>query len=189
MKRHLAIFLRMPRLGQGKRRLARDIGDLAALRFQRQQIARLRRLLGDRRWRTTLWVTPDNAARRAGGLPQGRGDLGARMARPFRLLPPGLVVLVGADIPELEPGHLWAAFRALGQAEAVFGPATDGGYWLVGLGPRRRKRPPFRNVAWSTERALGDTLRNLNGTRVAQLAPLSDIDTGADYRAWKERAR
>jgi rSAM/selenodomain-associated transferase 1 len=188
MKRHLAIFLRAPELGRGKRRLARDIGDLAALRFQRTQMARLRPLLRDPRWSATLWVTPDRAARRLQGRPQSRGDLGQRMARPFRRLPPGPVVLIGADIPELTASHVWAAFRALGRSEAVFGPATDGGYWLVGLQPRRRMRPPFHGVAWSTERALGDTLRNLSGARVAQLAPLSDIDTGADYRAWRERS-
>ncbi|WP_119422655.1 TIGR04282 family arsenosugar biosynthesis glycosyltransferase [Desertibaculum subflavum] len=188
MKRHLAIFLRAPELGRGKRRLARDIGDLAALRFQRAQMARLRPLVRDRRWSATLWVTPDRAALRL-GRPQGRGDLGQRMARPFRRLPPGPVVLIGADIPELNAGHVWAAFRALGGSEAVFGPATDGGYWLVGLSPRARRRPPFRGVAWSTEHALADTLRQLNGAKVAQLAPLSDIDTGADFRAWKERAR
>lgn len=188
MKRQLAIFLRAPQLGRGKRRLARDIGDLAALRFQRAQMARLRPMLRDRRWSATLWVTPDRAALRL-GQPQGRGDLGQRMARPFRALPAGPVVLIGADIPELTSGHVWAAFQALGMSEAVFGPATDGGYWLVGLSARARRQPPFRGVAWSTERALADTLRQLNGAKVAQLAPLSDIDTGADYRAWKERAR
>jgi len=186
MKRHLAIFLRAPELGRGKRRLARDIGELAALRFQRAQIARLYPMLRDPRWSATLWVTPDRAAG-PHDEGQGRGDLGQRMARPFRRLPPGPVVLIGADIPELTAGHVWAAFRALGANDAVFGPATDGGYWLVGLGPRRRNRPPFRGVAWSTERALADTLRQLNGARVAQLAQLSDIDTGADYRAWRQR--
>lgn len=186
MKRHLAIFLRAPQLGRGKRRLARDIGDLAALRFQRAQLGRLRPLLGDPRWSATLWVTPDRAAGPR-DRPQGRGDLGQRMARPFRRLPPGPVVLIGADIPELTAAHVWAAFRALGHAEAVFGPATDGGYWLVGLSPRARRRPPFRGVAWSTDRALADTLNQLNGARVAKLAPLGDIDTGADYRAWRQR--
>ena len=96
MRRHLAILLRAPELGRGKRRLARDIGDLAALRFQRAQVVRLRRLLRDPRWSSTLWVTPDRAALRLQAWPQGRGDLGARMARPFRRLPPGPVVLIGA---------------------------------------------------------------------------------------------
>ena len=85
---HLVIFVRAPRLGTGKRRLARDLGAVAAWRFQRQMLARLRRrLAGDPRWTTWLAVTPDRAAFERGlwpaGLrvmPQGSGDLGTRMS-------------------------------------------------------------------------------------------------------------
>ena len=60
MRRHLILFVRAPALGRGKRRLAREIGDVAALRFERLMIARLpRRLAGDARWRLRLVVTPN----------------------------------------------------------------------------------------------------------------------------------
>jgi uncharacterized protein len=75
-----------------------------------------------------------------------------------------------------------AAFRALGRADAVFGPAADGGYWLVGLSPRRPARP-FAGVRWSSEHALTDTLGNFPGRRFARLRTLQDVDTAADYRA------
>ncbi|WP_425283593.1 DUF2064 domain-containing protein [Methyloceanibacter stevinii] len=54
-------------------------------------------------------------------------------------MPPGPVVLVGSDIPRISRAHIAEAFRLLGNADAVFGPAQDGGYWLVGF-----KRSPGR---------------------------------------------
>lgn len=185
------VFARAPRLGTVKRRLARGIGAMAALRFYRRQLAAtVRPLARDRRWRCVFAVTPDHArgwGRLVRGLgspglrPQGPGDLGARMARAMRPHRPR-VVLVGCDIPGLGPADIAAAFRALGRADAVFGPALDGGYWLVGMGPRRPARP-FARVRWSGPHALADTLANFRGRRVALLRPRRDIDTAEDLRA------
>ncbi|MBX6741612.1 MAG: TIGR04282 family arsenosugar biosynthesis glycosyltransferase [Acetobacteraceae bacterium] len=185
------IFARAPRLGTVKRRLAREIGDLPALRFYRNQLAVLLRRLGrDRRWRTVLAVTPDRAAARwpvrLPCLPQGRGDLGARMQR--ALSRHRRAVLVGSDIPGVGPADIAGAFRALGRADAVFGPAEDGGYWLVGLGPRRPERP-FASVRWSSEHALADTLANFRGRRLALLRRLRDVDTAADLMALRDGRR
>ncbi len=178
------MFARAPRLGAVKRRLAREIGDRAALRFHRAGLIRLLRVsAADRRFRTVLAVTPDQAVFRlpvrVARLKQGRGDLGARMHRAFRRFPRARVVLVGCDIPEAGPADLTAAFRALGRAPAVFGPAEDGGYWLVGMAPRRPARP-FAAVRWSSEHALADTLRNFGANRVRLLRTLRDVDTAAD---------
>src|SRR4051812_45338662 len=120
---HLVLFARAPRLGVGKRRLARDIGDLAALRFERAMLRRLeRRLAGDRRWRLRLAVSPDKACRRPRLWPrylpiaaQGRGDLGVRMVRALGGCPPGPALLIGADIPALAASHVTDAFRLLGR--------------------------------------------------------------------------
>ncbi|SDB72369.1 TIGR04282 family arsenosugar biosynthesis glycosyltransferase [Belnapia rosea] len=176
------LFARLPRLGTVKRRLAREVGDVAALRFHRTQVARLVRQLGrDRRWRLELAVTPDRTRWPAGApmRDQGGGDLGRRMAR--ALGRHRRAVLVGSDIPGLGPAEIAAAFRALGRADAVFGPAEDGGYWLVGFGPRRVERP-FAGVRWSTEHALADTLANFGQVRVALLRRLRDVDTAADLK-------
>jgi rSAM/selenodomain-associated transferase 1 len=185
LARHLVIFARYPSLGTGKRRLARDIGATQALRFQRVMLAlTLRRLARDARWITWLAVTPD-ASRPwpscVATVPQGRGDLGCRMGRVARALPPGPVVIVGCDIPDMTAGHIAKAFHALGRCDAVFGPATDGGYWLVGLRRRPRFVDPFVRVRWSTEYALRDSLANLAGRQVALIDILSDVDDGAAF--------
>lgn len=183
--RHLILFARLPRLGAGKRRLARDIGAVAALRFERLMLARsLRRLGRDRRWRLRLAVTPDRAAARWPGrfraFPQGGGDLGARMRQAMAACPPGPVVLVGTDIPGLTPAHIAEAFALLARHDVVFGPASDGGFWLVGS---RHSMPAFGPVRWSSRHALEDTLANLpHRLSVGFAATLGDVDDGAAYR-------
>ncbi len=191
--RHLVVFVKAPRRGAVKTRLARDIGRAAAARFYRDCARGVVRRLCRGRWRFRLAVTPDRFAREGrfwppdiARAPQGAGDLGARMARPVRRLGPGPVVIVGSDVPDIAPGHVEAAFRALGSCEAVFGPAADGGYWLVGLRRRPAAVVPFRSVAWSSERALADTLANLPPrARVRFLGVLDDIDDGAAWRRWR----
>jgi rSAM/selenodomain-associated transferase 1 len=181
MKDTVVVFARAPRLGMVKRRLARDIGDRAALRFHRSMLNRVVRMLAaDRRFRTVVAVTPDRSylGLRVCSIGQGRGDLGARMHRVCRRYA-GRVAIVGCDIPELSTADVVAALRALGSADAVFGPAEDGGYWLVALSPRRPARP-FERVRWSSEHALADTLANFRGRRVAMLRTLRDVDRIAD---------
>ncbi len=186
-----------PRRGAVKRRLASAIGEGEALRFYRSCLAHsLMRLARDRRWLTLIAVTPDSdvfsslfpswpGVRR---VPQGRGGLGERMQRIFERLPPGPAVLVGGDIPAMRPMEIARAFRLLGSADVVLGPARDGGYWLVGMRRIPRVLKPFASVRWSSEHALADTLANLKGKRVAFAAPLADVDEKDSYRSEKERA-
>ncbi len=179
-----------------KGRLARDEGAVEALRFYRRTMrALLARLDGRGRWRCWLAVTPDAAAKDVRlwpatwtPLPQGSGDLGARMGRTMRTLPPGPVVIVGTDVPDLRSEHVAQAFKALGRFDAVFGPAVDGGYWLVGL--RRSPRTPeiFGGVRWSTPFALADTRANLGPLSAAMLETLEDIDDGPALRRWGRAA-
>lgn len=185
MRDTIILFARAPRLGTVKRRLARDIGAHAALRFHRDTLVRLlRALLAERRFQTVLALTPDGARDRIPAavmrIGQGRGDIGQRMDRACRRFPRGKVAIIGCDIPDAGAADILAAFRALGRADAVFGPAEDGGYWLVALGPRRPARP-FANSRWSTQHALADTLANFRGRRVAFLRTLSDVDTADDW--------
>jgi hypothetical protein len=192
----LVIFLKEPRPGRVKRRLARGIGAVpAAWWFRHSAMALIRRTGRDPRWRTVLAVSPDADGMASRVWPagmrriaQGGGDLGARMARIFRTAPPGRVVIVGADIPDLRPAHIAEAFAMLGRADAVFGPAADGGYWLVGLARGRRAAPAglFAGVRWSTPHALADSLATLRGHRVAFAAPLADVDTVEDLARRRE---
>jgi rSAM/selenodomain-associated transferase 1 len=187
MRNTVIVFARAPRLGAVKRRLAQEIGARAALDFHRAtMLALLRGLAADRRFRSLLAITPDRARFslpvRIPRVGQGRGNLGARMHRATARVPHGRVVIIGCDIPDARAADVLAAFRALGRADAVFGPAEDGGYWLVGLSPRRPARP-FAAVRWSTAHALADTLANFRPRRVAFLRTLRDVDTAADLRS------
>ena len=148
----------------------------------------LMRLGRDPRWRAVLAVSPDSDAsapfwpRGIERLPQGSGDLGMKMQRLFRRLPSGPAIIVGSDIPAIKASDIARAFRLLGNGDAVLGRAPDGGYWLVGLRRSPRVLAPFANVRWSGPHALADTLRNLQGRRVAFAATLGDVDTAKDYR-------
>lgn len=201
-RRHLVIFAKAPRFGQVKSRLAADIGPVAALRFYRQTLRHMLLNVGaDRRWTTWLAVTPEHYAVRLALWPmapradiaivsQGEGDLGERMGLMLEAMPPGGVVIVGADIPAVTTAHIERAFAALGDHDVVFGPAEDGGYWLVGAVGRGRTATMFDDVRWSTEHALADTIGNLApGVRVARIDTLEDVDDLASYRRWRARAK
>jgi rSAM/selenodomain-associated transferase 1 len=197
MMRSLIVMAKQPRAGAVKRRLARGIGAVAATRFYRTTMRHtLMRLVADPRWRTYLAVAPDTALAetcwpswpRVPRKAQAQGDLGARMQALFDRMPPGPVVLVGSDIPGISPGHIAEAFRLLGQADAVFGPAPDGGYWLVGFKRSPGRLAPFHDVPWSTDRALAATCANLNGRRIAFAATLRDVDTADDLRSRRNLA-
>ena len=184
-----------PHLGRVKRRLWRDIGDVAAAGFYRSCLSHIvLRLAQDRRWRTVLAVDPGHdvttvfwpSRRRIARLPQGQGDLGRRMQYLFAALPPGPAIIVGSDVPAIGAAHIADAFRLLGGADTVLGPALDGGYWLVGLRRCPRLLHPFAAVRWSSAYALADTVANLDGKRVAFAATLSDVDIAEDFR--RERA-
>lgn len=184
--RHLVIFARRPALGVGKRRLAREIGDLAALRFQRASLRRLRATL-DQNALWTLWLclTPDRAPMSLCGrreIPQGAGDLGERLTRLMGRLPSGDVVVIGSDAPQIVRTDIQAAFRALGRKSAVFGPAPDGGFWLVGLDRAARRRPPFSNVRWSTAHTLSDVITRLGSRKFEVLRELEDVDDAQSLR-------
>ena len=178
-------------MGRVKTRLARDIGPVRATLLYRRMTEQLVRAVGrDPRWRIRLAVTPDKAVRGRfwpAGLRrqgQGDGDLGARMLRAIAAAGTGPVVIVGSDIPDLRRHHIAAAFAALKGHDAVFGPAEDGGYWLIGFRHRGLAPGSFAGVRWSTRHALADSVAALRpGLRVARLCTLRDLDTGADLRA------
>ena len=191
MRRTVVLFVRAPLLGRGKRRLAREIGDLAALRFERSMIALLlRRFAKDGRWRLRIAVTPDQANYRARHwcigvetVNQDKGDLGIRMHRALANCSPGPAVLVGADIPALDARHVAEAFRLLGRHDLVFGPAEDGGFWLVGARHPRHMTPVFKQVRWSSPYAFADTLAGLpRRIRVGFADRLEDVDNADAYR-------
>ena len=202
VNQHVVVFAKVPRMGRVKTRLAHDIGFVKATAFYRQSLAHtLRTIKGNGRWTVWLAIAPDTAkvdpvilrlATTAGAqiIPQGVGDLGDRMDRVMHLLPPGPAVVIGTDIVGLTAAHIDAAFTSLGNHDAAFGPAPDGGYWLVGLKRTPIILRPFAPVRWSSQHALADTISNLpQDCRVAMLSTLNDVDTAADLpRANTNRA-
>lgn len=188
MRPTLVVMVKEPRPGRVKTRLGRDIGLTAAAWWFRHQVGALLRRIEDPRWETVLAVAPDVEGLKSRvwpehlpRVPQGPGNLGDRMARIFRTMPKGPVCIIGADIPGVTPARVAEAFTALGCHDAVFGPAPDGGYWLVGL-KRQRPVPPrlFEGVRWSTETAMADSQATMKGLSVARVATLQDVDTLAD---------
>ena len=188
---HLLVMAKQPRIGCVKTRLGAQIGAMEATRAYRVMLAdTLNTLSRDPRWQTWIAVSGVHELN-ANVWPQsvhlvdqGTGDLGDRMQRMFNTLPVGPVVIIGSDIPNIERADIAEAFHQLGRHDAVFGPAPDGGYWLVGQSRRRTVLPMFDNVRWSSEYALADTMENLNGASVAVLRQLADVDDAASYRNW-----
>lgn len=191
----LIVFAKKPEIGRVKSRLAAGIGAVSATAWYRRALTRTIRRLGGPEgatWRRVLAVAPDASvhrypwrqlpgARRWRVIGQGSGDLGERMARALDIAPPGPAVLVGSDIPDLHAVHVERAFRAVGAgAEVVFGPASDGGFWLVGVARRRHLRL-FRHVRWSSAHTLADTIAALpKGVEVALVDTLHDVDEAKD---------
>ncbi len=183
----LIVMVKEPRPGRVKTRLGQEIGMVDAAWWFRHRVRRLLREIRDLRWQVILAVSPDVAVHSRAWpadlarIPQGRGDLGTRMRRLLALPGKGPVVLIGGDIPGIRRHHVAAAFSALGANRAVFGPAGDGGFWLVGW--RAPPAPPqglFEGVRWSTPQALSESLATLPGPPPALIEMLDDVDTAAD---------
>lgn len=187
-QRRLVIMLKEPRAGRVKTRLGQDIGMTSAAWWFRHQTASLLRRIQNPYWQTVLAVAPDHAGLTSRAwpahlprIPQGRGDLGDRMGRVFDTLPPGPICVIGGDIPDVTQGRIRRAFDQLGQHDAVFGPAPDGGYWLIGL--KRQSPSPttmFQGVRWSSQYALCDTVATLPDCKIGYADTLRDVDTAAD---------
>lgn len=194
---HLLVFARVPALGRVKSRLAAGVGPPAALAVYRELLAITNAAIVEAGVPATVWLadtaTAEPTAAEAGEWAvhavccQPEGDLGARMATAFATAfaaGAGRVAIIGTDCPGLRASHLTQTFAALETAEVVLGPATDGGYYLLGL---RQPRPAlFANKTWSTDSVLADTLADAHrlGLRVALLPELRDVDTAEDLAAW-----
>lgn len=196
---HLIIFARHPELGKVKTRLAAEVGAAAALRVYQELLAHTRAVVAPLAAHKTVWLTgettlaPDSAAPWADyeQREQPTGDLGQKMHAAFahelaHAAP--AAVIIGTDCPGLTTAHLTAAFDALHTHDLVLGPATDGGYYLLGM--KQLWPALFQHKAWSTATVAADTLADAHrlGLRVHLLPELSDIDTAADLRAWQGRA-
>lgn len=186
----VVIFARWPQAGKVKTRLAAAIGDEQAARVYGRLLDHTLAAARASDLPVELRVTGASPERFRAAFgsdcavcEQGEGDLGARLAR---VAPPAIVI--GSDLPGLTPALLRDAADALRRAEAVIGPARDGGYWLIGL----RKACPwlFADMAWSTPAVFAETLVRLEarGITSALLPELADVDEAHDLAEWPDYA-
>jgi rSAM/selenodomain-associated transferase 2/rSAM/selenodomain-associated transferase 1 len=198
-RERLIVFTRFPQPGRAKTRLIPLVGAEGAALLQREMtehvLARVWPLLRERGVALEIRFEGGSKADMRHWLgntprfsPQGDGDLGARMSRAatdaFAAGAPA-VVIIGADCPELDASTVARTFDSLKSNRVVFGPARDGGYYLVGL------RGPlpwlFEGVTWGTNSVLAASLAKAQtaGIEPSLLPELSDIDEPADLLLWK----
>jgi rSAM/selenodomain-associated transferase 1 len=185
----LGIFAKEPVAGAVKTRLAAETSPAFAAAvaeaFLTDTLARMQPLPV----RKTIVYAPADAAFRARvapyemeSQPQSDGDLGARLAHFFEsrfVAGDGPIVVIGTDSPTMPVEFLTQAFELLRSADVVLGPATDGGYYLIGLS--RHQPELFRGIAWSGPTVLTETVARVRG-ELALLPPWYDVDTLGDWR-------
>jgi rSAM/selenodomain-associated transferase 1 len=203
-KRQLIVFTRFPVAGVTKTRLIPTLGAAGAALLQRKMTEHALKRVG------RAHITPEPAVeiRFEGGdkkrmqawlgntylyQPQRGDTLGDRMASAFEDAFQNRVdqaALIGTDIPGLTPATLESAFDRLGEADVVLGPASDGGYYLIGMhrGAFPAARKLFANLNWGTDRVLADTLEiaAISGLRTRLLEELADVDSPEDLPAWEQ---
>jgi rSAM/selenodomain-associated transferase 1 len=185
------IFVKAPRLGFVKTRLAAAIGDEDACDAYRQLTETVLTKLAPLP-HVELRFTPDDAEAEISpwlrehwtAQPQGEGNLGQRMHRAFTEAN-GPAIIIGSDCPYLDATDLQSASDALAQHDLVLGPATDGGYWLIGLNAHCPVL--FEGIEWSTGEVLQITVEKASesGLSVQSLRELVDVDTVENWERWK----
>lgn len=201
---HLIVFTRYPEVGKTKTRLIPALGAAGAATLQRQMteftLKQVEKLVQRRQGGLNSLSVE---IRFAGGdrtlmqdwlgshwsyQPQATGDLGEKLQQAFQAAFEAgsqRIVTIGIDCPELDAVTLAQAFQALQEHDLVLGPATDGGYYLIGL--RSLMPELFSGVDWGTERVFQQTMAvaESKGVAIATLTPLTDVDRPEDLPIWE----
>tara|TARA_B100001175_G_scaffold249626_1_gene216690 strand:+ start:68 stop:682 length:615 start_codon:yes stop_codon:yes gene_type:complete len=183
------VFVRNPKLGTVKTRLAVTVGDKMALEIymelMRHTAEVTQKLSADRKVfysekieKYDVWTEMSFSK-----ALQTKGTLGQRMENAFSsAFEQGYkkVLIVGSDLYSLKASHIEKALEQLDKKEVVIGPAQDGGYYLLGL---NKKLPAlFCNKNWGTSSVLKETLKDLRTKSVALMEPLNDVDDFEDLK-------
>jgi rSAM/selenodomain-associated transferase 1 len=191
----IAVFARAPVAGAVKTRLIPRLGAEGALDLHRQLVeSTLFRARDAALGEVTLWIADDAGhpevqacvkRQRVKLAVQQGANLGARMdtalAATLAAQPDRGCLLIGTDCPALSSRHLQRAAQLLATHDVVLGPAHDGGYVLIGLNAPQPAL--FEGIAWGTEAVLAATRARIDAAnlRCAELDPLPDLDSAADY--------
>ena len=191
----LIVFLKYPETKKVKTRLGKDIGDRRAMELYRETASFIADSFSDsKNWTTFLFYSPKERKKEifewlgdkeALFFAQGIGSLGQRMSQAFsKCFSLGFrnVIIIGTDCVMVTEEDVETAFSLLsgGKFEAVLGPATDGGYYLLGL--CRKTDAVFQGMRWSSARVFKETEKRMRGSglRHAVMRELSDIDEEKD---------
>jgi rSAM/selenodomain-associated transferase 1 len=189
----ILVFAKAPRIGRVKTRLARTLGDDAALGLYRAFVADLLETLSGAGWPVVVCHHPAGAEEvmrswLGGGWtfrPQEGEDLGERMANALAAaFGNGIrqALVVGGDLPDLPQTIFTSAFRGISRNGAALGPASDGGYYLIGFSAAAFRPGVFRGIPWGTGAVYRQTLARMAeyGLFPAILPVWNDVDTEKD---------
>lgn len=205
-KQRLLVFARIPELGKVKTRLAATLGDEQTLEVYENMLRELLQSIGEPTSETEieiLWAPTPIAGgerlRRAFGdrsmAMQTGATLGDRLAMAFSerffFQATQKIVAIGVDDPRLPRQLIDHALALLESCDWVLGPASDGGYYLIGCRAQAYDGTIFRDIEWGTERVFAQTLRKIRdwGVCLALLPERFDIDTAEDLKRYREVAR
>jgi rSAM/selenodomain-associated transferase 1 len=183
-KQLLIVFVKNLTLGKVKTRLAKTIGNNNAFNIYKELVSITEKatvnitiekhIYFSNEIINSKWITDEKFV-------QTGEDIGERMFNAFKnSFAKGYeqILLIGSDLPDISEEIILKGFEALNQSEVTFGPAQDGGYYLIGM----NTLPPtiFQNKPWSQSSLLRTTLEELNDYSL--LGKLNDIDTIEDLR-------
>lgn len=190
-EKNLLIFLKYPTPGTVKTRLGKVLGsDTAAWLYRRMAEVIVERFtcLPQHYFNTAIFYHPPDKVsefktwlgRNLSYNFQQGNDLGERMHNAFLATYPSQVVLIGSDCPEITMEIILQAFQALKSYDMVIGPATDGGYYLIGLSHPRAEL--FQGIDWGTEKVFHQTTQKVQALRLSchVLPTLRDVDAPED---------
>ena len=188
----LILLIKNPELGKAKTRLAKTVGDARALRIYHELLRHTREVAEQIdahryvHYSSFVDTRDDWSAEKFTKSLQPAGDLGERMRTAFAaaLEQHDRAVIIGSDCATLTPDIVNNAIAALDTHDAVIGPATDGGYYLLGL--KDLSVDVFSGMTWSVDTVGSETVRRLTeaGKSIATVPKLSDIDTEADWNQY-----
>ncbi|MGA2315773.1 MAG: TIGR04282 family arsenosugar biosynthesis glycosyltransferase [Thermodesulfobacteriota bacterium] len=193
--RCLLFFIKNPKKGKVKTRVASAIGDKMAMKLYRRFLLEMLSTLNRGTFLFYLCFHPENSLNDLKDwlgdhylyTPQMGENLGQRMKNGFVeafSMNFKRVILIGSDIPDLPLEFIEEAFNSLGEKDAVIGPSFDGGYYLIGFRDKTFSPQVFEGIPWSTERVFEDTMKILKqeGLLVHTLPRWRDIDTIEDLK-------
>ncbi|AFL85260.1 hypothetical protein Belba_2717 [Belliella baltica DSM 15883] len=195
-KKALIVFQKNPVLGKVKTRVAATLGEKQALEIYLQLLRHTYKMINQLQEIDTFIYFSEKIDSDLDEIfveevqfrVQNGADLGSRMKNAFEeVFNEGYekAVIIGTDCPEITVSIIHDAFEKLDLTDVVFGPAEDGGYYL--LGKKKIDSALFDNMTWSHKNVLSDSIKRLNLKQqtFTLLEMLSDIDNEADWERYK----